>query len=263
MSQNYETTFKSFRRQLSQSRFMSLTASFSLFIGLFLILNNMVDKLNVLKNAWVYFVVLMLIIIGSVGAYVYMYDFRIRRALKSLEPIIYEDCDPKSYTEYLEATIRFDKRRDASPSLWMGYLKGLSYLNEKEKMRQIVRVQSDILSDKLQFKVYQYNLLNESEQLKKFDEFYEMLTDQLKDENQRKLLTVRGHLLKHKFKEAEAVLSTIDLDGLSLLDKVSWHTQKAKALVQIGQFDEAQTHINFVLKHGNTSYYVDEVKHLL
>lgn len=263
MSQKYETNFKSFRRQLSQSRFLSLTASFSLFIGLFLILNNMVGKCPLLENAWIYFVVLILIIVGSVSAYVYMYDFRIRKALKALDPILYEHCDPKSYTEYLEATIRLDKRKDASPSLWMGYLKGLSYLNENKKKREIVRVHGDILKDKLQFQVYKFNLMNESEQLKQFEPFYDMLSNKLKDKQQLNLLTVRGHLLKHQFEEANILLSSIDTESLSLLDQVSWHTQKAKTLVQLGQFDVAQTHIDFVMDHGNTSYYVEEVKHLL
>lgn len=263
MNHKYESNFKSFRRQVSQSRFLSLTASFSLFIGLFLTLNKMAGKFPLFENAWIYFIILFLILVGSVSAYVYMYDFRIRKSLKAIDPILYEHCDPEVYTEYLEATIRLDKRKNASPSLWMGYLKGLSYLNEKEKMREIIRVHGDILNDKLQFQVYEFNLMNESEQLKKFDAFYEMVSNKLKDKQQLDLLTVRGYLLKHRFDEANTRLSNIDIESLSLLDQVSWHTQKAKALVQLGQLDAAQTHIDFVIANGNTSYYVEEVEHLL
>lgn len=258
----YDSYFYRFRRKYSQNRLLSITVSFSVFISLYILLNGSVNRFKILSNAWVYYLVLLLIFIISVAAYLYLFDFRIKRALIELEDIIYDYADPLAFTEYLEATINFTKNKKVSPSLWMSYLKGLSYLDDKNKMREIIENHGNILEGNVQMEAYKFDLLSHYNQKQEFDKYLSKMTSVLKSDKQLKLIEIKGCMLNNEYQRASQLLEEVFEEEDDLISKVSWHLQKATALIKMNQKDAAKPHIQFVLDNGNTSYYVSEAKYL-
>lgn len=258
----YDSYFYRFRRKYTQNRLLSITVSFSVFISLYILLNGLVNKFKILSNAWVYFLMLLIIFIISVAAYLYLFDFRIKRALIELEDIIYDYVDPLAFTEYLEATINYSKNRKVSPSLWLSYLKGLSYLGDKKKMREILENHGSILEGNLQIEAYNFNLLSHYHQKQEFEKYLSNMEKALKSEKQVKLIEIKGYMLNDEYQRANQLLDEVFDEDDDLISKVSWHLQKATVLIKMNQKDAARPHIQFVLDNGNTSYYVSEAKYL-
>ena len=67
-------------------------------------------------------------------------------------------------------------------------------------------------------------------------------------------------MLNHDYEKANTLLD--QYEPTSNLDKVSWHHRKALVLYGLKQKEAAQVHIDYVIEHGNTSYYVKEAENL-
>lgn len=262
MTMNYETIFKEFRRRYSSSRLFASSVGISVLLSLYLMINNMKANSNLSERPYLYFFLMIGALIVAIGAYTYLYNFRLMKSLEVLDPILYDHADPKSYTDYLQATIRFDKRKSVPPALWIAYLKGLSYLGKTKEMKDIMNNHSDILKDNIQYKAFEFNVMAIVDQRKSYDRYYDTMSKRLKSMTQIESLKIKGHFLKQDYDTVIESLKLMEPYQNTLLDKVSWNFQMSQALVLSKQKEEAKPYLTFVIDHGNTSYYVEEAKKL-
>ncbi len=256
MIKDKEYHYKEFRNKMGMARFFSLSVAFSAFISFVLILNQLQKNLKFFQNEWVYVIALLLIIVASMAAYVYLYDYRLRKALQKLNPILFDEVDPQAFTDYLEKTMNFDKK-NISPSLWIAYLMGLSYLNDQKKMAFILREHEDILKGNVEYKIYEFSLYPPDKQRREFKSYFNAISKHFKDTSS---LEIKSSMLNHDYEKANTLLD--QYEPTSNLDKVSWHHRKALVLYGLKQKEAAQVHIDYVIEHGNTSYYVKEAENL-
>lgn len=263
MIDNYEQIFKDFRQKYSISRIFASTVGISVLLSLYLILNRSYQNTSIQDNAYLYAFLVLVILAMAIAAYTYLYNFRLMKALEVLDTIIYDYVDPKAYTEYLEATIKFDKKKSVTPALWIAYLKGLSYMGRNRDMADIISNHRDILSDNIQFKAFEFNNMTITDQKKAYDGYYDKMSKKLKSQAQLEALKIKGHFLNRDFKKAIESLENIKDNQTSAMEKVTWNFQMGQAFTFLRRNDEAKPYLDYVVDKGNTSYYVQEAKKLL
>lgn len=261
-----------FRRTLSKARMQSIL--FTMVLGILLVtgLNILSQSISLLNHELVYFLALIAILIICLSFSIYFLENKKAQALKLLDPILLDDCDAKAYCDYLEHMIH-RKKKQISPSLLEAYLSGLAYINDKEKAHQIYYQYQSFLPNTLGSKFIRFNQLPFAQQKKEFANFYDEINGQLKKQLELRnpslyklkvtQLHIRKALLNFDYASALTLLKSIDMDNVPhLIDAVTLHYQFALCYTKLKQKQHAQPHIDFVLEHGNTTFYVDEVTFL-
>lgn len=80
---------------------------------------------------------------------------------------------------------------------------------------------------------------------------------------------MKGVMAKEKYVSGEIAESRkmcqelLNSNNLNMLNQVAVHSQLAKMDMEAQQYDSAKVHLDFVIEHGGTTYYVEEAKQML
>lgn len=80
---------------------------------------------------------------------------------------------------------------------------------------------------------------------------------------------MKGVMAKEKYMSGEIAESRkmcqelLNSNNLNMLNQVAVHNQLAKMDMEAQQYDSAKEHLDFVIEHGGTTYYVEEAKQML
>lgn len=80
---------------------------------------------------------------------------------------------------------------------------------------------------------------------------------------------MKGVMAKEKYVSGEIAESRkmcqelLNSNNLNMLNQVAVHSQLAKMDMDEGKYESAKAHLDFVIEHGGTTYYVEEAKQML